>query len=162
MNKKKFFQTQFSRLLSAAILLFVAVPFLSCCSSRKYNLPQKELHIATQDGRTIIVKAEIASKEEERNYGFMNRKKIPDGTGMLFVFEYDQVLQFWMKNTPTPLSIAYIDSTGTIKDIFNMTPFSLADVTSTCSVRYALEVPKGWYAKNNITAGDKINLQDME
>lgn len=143
------------------LLIGVLYTFISC-SSVKYNLPKRNLQIMTADGRTEIVNAEIAKDEVTRNYGFMNRKKIPDGTGMLFVFEEDQILRFWMKDTPTPLSIAYIDSAGTIRDIFAMTPYSLADITSTSSVRYALEVPRGWYTRKNISVGDKINLDSIK
>jgi|SRR5574344_438959 uncharacterized membrane protein (UPF0127 family) len=152
----------FTKVILSVFALAIIIPSVSCCSSRKFKLPVKDLHIITQDGRTLTVRTEIAERTEERNYGFMNRKKIPDGTGMLFVFESDQVLNFWMKDTPTPLSIAYIDSMGTIKDIFGMTPYSLADVTSTCSVRYALEVPRGWYTRMNIKVGDKVNLDDIQ
>jgi len=60
------------------------------------------------------------------------------------------------------LSIAYIDSTGIIRDIFAMTPYSLADVTSTSSVRYALEVPRGWYTRKNISIGDKVTLDGIK
>ena len=67
-----------------------------------------------------------------------------------------------MKNTPHPLSIAYIDSKGTIRDIFDMTPFSEASITSTVSVRYALEVPQGWYNTNKIKEGDKISLNFLD
>ena len=88
----------------------------------------------------------------------MERKNIPDGTGMLFVFEYDQILSFWMKNTPTPLSIAFITKDGKIKDIFDMQPFSTASKTSTGYVRYALEVPQGWYKKNGIKTGDVLKI----
>ena len=106
----------------------------------------------------MSVTAEMAVTPEEREYGFMERKKIPDGTGMIFIFEKDEVLRFWMKNTPTALSIAYIDRNGIIKEIFDMQPFSLEGIESSSSVRYALEVPKGWYAKNGIKPGDKIRL----
>ena len=88
----------------------------------------------------------------------MFRKDIPDGTGMLFIFEKEQLLAFWMKNTPHPLSIAYIDSKGKIRNIFDMTPYSTASIVSTVSVRYALEVPQGWYKKNGITEGDTVIL----
>lgn len=142
-------------------LISILIPVVSCCST-KYQLPKKELQIVTHDERTFTVKTEIAAHEKERNYGFMNRKKIPDGTGMLFVFEQDQILRFWMKDTPTALSIAYIDSTGTIRDIFSMTPYSLADITSTSSVRYALEVPRGWFTRMNISVGDKVLLDDIQ
>ena len=88
----------------------------------------------------------------------MERKNIPDGTGMLFVFQQEQYLSFWMKNTPTPLSIAYANSDGIICDIFDMKPYSLENINSTVPVLYALEVPKGWFKKNNITVGDVINV----
>ena len=149
------------RVLLSLFSLALMISFMSCCST-KFKLPKKNLEIVTKDGRTVVVKAEIAELEAERNYGFMNRKKIPDDTGMLFVFEKDQVLRFWMKDTPTALSIAYIDSEGTIRDIFAMTPYSLADVTSSSSVRYALEVPRGWYTRKNISVGDKINLDAIK
>ncbi len=126
--------------------------------SASKKLPQKKLTIQKSDGTTIEVLAEIARNPDDRAKGFMERKKIPEGTGMLFIFEQDQILSFWMKNTPTPLSIAYIDSQGRIKDIFDMKPFSLAPILSTSSVRYALEVPQGWYKKNGITIGDTIQL----
>jgi hypothetical protein len=35
--------------------------------------------------------------------GYMGRKRIPDGTGMLFAFPADERLSFWMKDTPTAL-----------------------------------------------------------
>lgn len=141
------------------LVLFVTV-FNSSCSGRKFNLPKKELYLTDARGNTVKVTAEIASSDDERNYGFMNRKSIPDGTGMLFVFENDRTLSFWMKNTPHPLSIAYIDSTGKISDIFDMVPFSLSSVVSTRSVRFALEVPQGWFEKEGISVGSHVLFAD--
>ena len=142
-------------ILIAALLLLT--PLLSCKSKK---LPVQDVKIIRQDGSEFIVKAEIAVKAEDRNYGFMNGKNIPDGTGMLFVFERDQILSFWMKDTPHPLSIAYIDSKGKIRNIFDMNPYSRDSIISTVSVRYALEVPQGWYKKNGITAGDTVVIPE--
>ncbi|MBR4449861.1 MAG: DUF192 domain-containing protein [Treponema sp.] len=139
------------------VFLFLSVielTVLSSCSAQK--LAVKDFMIQKADGSQVKVSCEMAVKPEERNFGFMERKHIPDGTGMLFVFENDQFLSFWMKNTPHPLSIAYIDSSGRIRDIFDMTPFSLQNINSTVSVRYALEVPQGWFKKNRIKTGDKV------
>ena len=136
--------------LCAACLIF-----LSCGANR---LAAKRLTLVRADGTQVMLTAEMARTMQERQRGFMERKKIPDGTGMLFLFESDQILSFYMKNTPTPLSIAYITSDGRIKDIFDMTPYSLANVSSTVSVRYALEVPQGWFSKSNIRSGDTILL----
>jgi len=140
--------------------VLVAVGLLVCSlgSCRSNNLPVKTLTIAKASGEAVTVAAEIAVTPEEREHGFMERKKIPDGTGMLFVFQNDQILHFWMKNTPHPLSIAYIDRKGVIQNIFDMTPFSLANVSSTLSVRYALEVPQGWFRKVGVDVGDRLEL----
>jgi uncharacterized membrane protein (UPF0127 family) len=135
--------------------LLLLTPFLSCKSKK---LPVQDVKIIRQDGTEFIVKAEMAIKAEDRNHGFMERKNIPDGTGMLFVFDRDQILSFWMHNTPHPLSIAYIDSKGKIRNIFDMNPYSTDSILSTVSVRYALEVPQGWYKKNGITTGDTVVL----
>lgn len=147
-----------SRLQTVVLATFVllALPSVCSCSSKKYRLQENILQINTADGRSIPVQAELAIKTQERNYGFMNRKVIPDGTGMLFVFESDQVLSFWMKNTPHPLSIAYIDADGKIIDIYDMTPYSLSSVQSSRSVRYALEVPQGWFEKEKVNIGDVV------
>ena len=140
------------------LILFLIMSLTTLLSCQTNKLETKNLEIAKADGTIVTVKAEIADTEETRNYGFMNRKHIPDGTGMLFIFDYDQLLAFWMKNTPHPLSIAYIDAKGQIRDIFDMTPFSLAPIYSTTSVRYALEVPQGWFEKVGVNVGDTINL----
>ena len=142
------------RILISLAAFMLILPFASCKTKK---LAVKELTITRSDGTTITVKAEIAQTEEERNHGFMERKNIPDGTGMLFIFDRDQILSFWMKNTPHPLSIAYFDSHGKIRNIYDMTPFSLTPIKSTVSVRYALEVPQGWFRENNINVGDIVS-----
>ncbi len=142
------------QLRKKVIPLVVIVVMLLSCS--RFKLEKKDLLILKTDGSTTTVRAEIAVTKEEQNYGYMNREKIPEGTGMLFLFEKDTIARFWMKNTPSPLSIAYIDYKGTIRDILDMTPFSEAEVTSSAAVRYALEVPQGWFKKNGIQPGDSI------
>lgn len=143
----------FFKTVTCFVVFFILLGMNVSCKSK---LPVKELTIRKADGSVVTVKAEMAVKPEERNFGFMERKNIPEGTGMLFVFEYDQILNFWMKNTPTALSIAYIASSGKIKDIKDMQPYSLQDVTSSGYVRYALEVPQGWYKKKGIAPGDTL------
>lgn len=146
--------------MKKTILFLFANIFIFSFFSCAQKLPVQKLTVTTQKSGQVCVLAEVAKTQAQRNRGFMERKNIPAGTGMIFVFERDQILSFWMKNTPHPLSIAYIDSTGAIRDIFDMTPFSLSSVTSTVSVRYALEVPKGWFEENGIKAGDKVSLPE--
>ena len=142
------------RLIIIATFVFGLFPFFAFSK----QLKKSEIIIKRNDGSNIRCVCELAIKPEDRNFGFMKRKNIPDGTGMLFIFENEQILSFWMKNTPHPLSIAYIDARGKIRNIYDMTPFSLSSIESTVSCRYALEVPQGWFRKNNIQPGDTISL----
>ena len=139
-----------------AVLVAAALFFASCMTESSKEI--RNLTLKRADGSTVSVRAETARTDAERSRGFMKRKRIPDGTGMLFVFAKDERLSFWMKDTPSSLSIAYIDSSGRIRDIYDMTPFSLAPIKSTVSVRYALEVPQGWFDRVNIKVGDTITL----
>ncbi len=140
--------------------LFVCLCFFSCANSD--GLKKKSINIIRSDGTKISVEVEIADTQETREKGYMGREVIPDGTGMLFVFEKSQLLSFWMKNTPHPLSIAYIDSRGNIKNIYDMTPFSEASWSSTDFVQYALEVPQGWFERNGIIVGDTVELENIK
>lgn len=142
-----------------AVLMLCGFALLSCQSKN----PVETLTIIriTSGGEQISLRCELALTSESQQKGFMNRKNIPAGTGMLFVFSRDQMLHFWMKNTPTALSIAYIDSKGVIKEIHDLTPYSEATVSSLRSLRFALEVPQGWFKDNNIQAGDCISISPV-
>lgn len=148
-------------LFKAAFSVFVCLIFLSCSRTKLEVKTFTLTALGVEEGKKVSIKAEIADTSFARNYGFMNRKNIPDGTGMLFVFENDQILRFWMKDTPSALSIAYIDSAGRIRNIFDMEPFSLDGISSTVSVRYALEVPRGWFTKTGISVGSAIDLSPL-
>jgi uncharacterized membrane protein (UPF0127 family) len=104
---------------------------------------------------------EIAETEKERQQGLMFRKKLEDGKGMIFLFEKDQIMSFWMKNTRIPLSVAFISSGGRITEIRNMEPQSLLAVTSERSCRYALEVPQGWFTRAGIGIGDRVAVENL-
>ena len=41
-----------------------------------------------------------------------------------------------------------------------MKPYSLSEVVSTVSVRYALEVPQGWFDRVGVKVGDIISGVD--
>ncbi len=138
-------------ILAAGALTFAA------CASPKGNPVLRSERLAVGSAEVL---AEIARTPEEREKGLMFRKDLPDGKGMLFVFEVDERLAFWMKNTLVPLSIAYISSDGTIREILDMEPRSLAPVPSQFSVRYALEVPRGWFGRAGVRVGDRVVLPD--
>jgi uncharacterized membrane protein (UPF0127 family) len=118
------------------------------------RLETREFHINGAEGTPIL--AEIARTDAQRERGLMWRRSLAEGEGMLFVFDRDRILSFWMKNTLIPLSIAYIAADGRILEIHDMEPRRLAPVQSARSARYALEVNRGWFARMGIKAGDVL------
>jgi len=97
---------------------------------------------------------EVARTAAARELGLMGRKDLGPRDGMIFLFDRDQHLSFWMKDTPTPLSIAFISSEGRILQIEDMKPFSEEIIASRFSARYALEMQKGAFADLGIGLGD--------
>ncbi|MDR2073750.1 MAG: DUF192 domain-containing protein [Spirochaetaceae bacterium] len=117
-----------------------------------------ETRIISIGGAGVRVEAELARTETQRQIGLMRRTALPDGRGMLFIFNRDEVLSFWMKDTLIPLSIAFITYDGKILEIRDMYPGDLRSIQSSRSVRYALEVPQGWFDRTGVKAGDRLDL----
>ena len=134
-------------------LLFANAGLASCGPQK---LKTTELVIQRSDGKSVTLVVELAVTDQERAEGLMFRTKLPDGEGMLFLFERDEQLSFWMKNTLIPLSIAYISANGQITEIKDMYPQDETAVGSSRSVRYALEVPQGWFTRAGIQINDIV------
>ena len=145
----------------AAICLAFAIPACSQAKKAVTDSPNPKLATAVLKVGPAQVVAELARTEVELERGLMFRSSLPDGAGMLFIFSKDDRLAFWMKNTELPLSIAYISTDGTIRQISDMEPESLATVQSERSVRYALEVPRGWFDRAGVKVGDKVDLSSV-
>lgn len=103
---------------------------------------------------------ELAVTPEQRRQGLMFREQLGEREGMLFVFEEEQNVSFWMRDTPLPLSIAFIDARGLIVHMADMVPYSEAPVLSRFPVRYALEVNRGAFERAGIEVGDLVELPD--
>jgi uncharacterized membrane protein (UPF0127 family) len=143
------------------LLTFSFNTILSCGAGEgkgQARLETRSYHFQTADGRLIPIRAERAQTEAERAAGLMWRKTLNDGDGMLFIYDRDQILSFWMKNTLLPLSIAFIAADGRLLETRDMTPQSLNSISSQRSARYALEVPQGWFERAGIAAGDRLLL----
>jgi hypothetical protein len=146
------------RLVGTAIL---AMTILGACTGNASGEPtkaQQQLRTAVLKAGNINVIAELARTPAEQTAGLMFRTSLPDGRGMLFIYDQDQRLSFWMKNTLIPLSIAFLSADGTILEIHDLQPRSLAAVQSLRSVRHALEVPQGWFGRAGLAVGDRFEL----
>src|SRR5437868_4387920 len=73
----------------------------------------QNLEIVTRNGVHAFT-VELVANDEERARGLMFRKELPEGRGMLFDFQREQNVEFWMKNTYVSLDIIFIRSNGRI------------------------------------------------
>lgn len=104
--------------------------------------------------------AEVAATPAERSQGLMHRQKLGANEGMLFVFPVTATHCFWMKNTPLPLSIAFLDERGQIVDIAEMAPNSEENHCPKQAARFALEMNAGWFAAKGLKPGATIGGVD--
>ena len=93
----------------------------------------------------------------------MGVEKLPADTGMVFMYEADQVMRFWMKDTPLDLDIAFVQADGVIAEIRTMKAEDTTEVASQSDhIRFCIEMPAGWYAQSQIKAGDRVNLIQLK
>jgi uncharacterized membrane protein (UPF0127 family) len=100
---------------------------------------------------------EVAATPDAHGRGLMGRTHLPADGGMLFVFEQPGRHCFWMRDTPLPLSIAFIDSAGRIASLADMQPRTEMLHCPSADVRYALEVRQGEFQRRGITARARVD-----
>jgi uncharacterized membrane protein (UPF0127 family) len=126
----------------------------------KYYTFKKEGELTFTDslGNTKIkIDLEIADNEYERQLGLMNRKSMEENQGMLFIFEFERMQSFWMRNTLIPLDILFINKDKKIVTIHkNTKTLSAQSYPSTAPAIYVVELVGGFTDKHNIVIGDKI------
>lgn len=129
-------------------------------SKGRIVVPEQELQFLTEDGTPVsTLKVAVADSDPERNQGLMDVNEMPQDTGMLFIFDDEQVRSFWMANTPLPLDIMYVNNDSVIVRIYqNTTPFSQTTLPSEYPARYVVETNGGYALANGINEGMKVRF----
>lgn len=150
------------RALRIRYLAFFMAPLLvfpaGSCFFRKDNLPPAPIYPITIGSKTLPIP--VALDEAHRKRGLMYRKQLGPDEGMLFVFPRVNTLYFWTQNTHVPLSVAFISAEGRVIQIVDMEPLDLTKHRSRMPVKYGLEMPKGWFARNNVKEGDMVKIPE--
>ena len=141
-----------------ALLAFVAL-FLSMPACQA----QPEVIIAAQNGRELTFLVEVADTPSKRELGLMYRRDLPVDRGMIFLFPQETDQTFWMKNTPIPLDMIFIDSQRRIVGIVEQAaPFSLEPRSVGRPSRFVLEINGGLSRRYGITAGDSVRFRGIQ
>ncbi|MHB1312063.1 MAG: DUF192 domain-containing protein [Gemmatimonadaceae bacterium] len=97
----------------------------------------------------------LAATCAARTQGLMGVTTLDADAGMLFVFADDRQRGFWMKDTPTPLSVAFFDASKKVVFLADMPAYSTTVYggLNAPQMRYALETRQGWFAAHGVTVG---------
>jgi uncharacterized protein len=118
--------------------------------------------ITTADGTVAACCLLVAASDQQRQRGLMEVTDLGGYEGMVFIWDGDVDGGFWMRNTPTPLSIAWFDADGEFVSATDMAPCS---ATADCPVyrpdgpyRFAVEMFQGDLAALGVGPGSRLAL----
>ena len=123
------------------------------------TLPSAWAETTTLHIGNLRIHAEVARTPQSRSRGLMQRTHLCPDCGMLFVFPKPDRHAFWMKNTPLPLSIAFVSAHGVILNIEEMQPNTTDSHHAQGDALYALEMNSGWFATHGVKPGIVIQLE---
>ncbi len=121
------------------------------------SLPRIALHLPR-----AVVRVQVADTDEQRARGLMGVAHLPRRTGMLFVFETDEPVAFWMKDTLVPLDMVFISAQGIVRQVYAnvpVVPASMADgdiPLEQARAKYVIELPAGEAPADGLHAGARV------
>ncbi|OPY83539.1 MAG: hypothetical protein A4E65_00509 [Syntrophorhabdus sp. PtaU1.Bin153] len=105
---------------------------------------------------------ELAVTESQHARGLMHRVSLRDDTGMLFIFNNEELRHFWMRNTLIPLDLVFIDSQRIVVSVHcDARPLDESAITSRFPARYVLEINAGLVSKCGIGSGMRVRFDNL-
>jgi uncharacterized membrane protein (UPF0127 family) len=143
------------RFLSVAVCWAILLGVAACRAEPRVT-------IATRDGRQIGFAVEIADTPSKRALGLQYRNDLAPDRGMIFLFPVESIQSFWMKNTPLPLDMIFINRDLKIVGIVEQTvPFSLDSRSVNAPSQFVLEINGGLAKRHGMNAGDSVRFDNI-
>ncbi len=130
---------------------FLLLSSLGACT-HEARLPTLRITLGEQR-----IRVEVADEPAERSQGLQYRKTLGADRGMLFVYPDEAPRSFWMEYTTIPLSIAFIDKSGRVFHMADMSPLDRSTVSSHGEAQYALEMNQGWFVAHDVGPGSMVS-----
>ena len=144
-----------SRSLLIVILANAALLGIASCSapaettgesvqSLEGDFDRGTLIIDSDDGLQHELDVYLAISFEQQRRGLMFVRKMPETTGMLFIYEDTDYHSMWMKNTYISLDLVFAREDGSVSSVIHEAqPLSLTSQASIEPVNYVLELNAG-------------------
>ncbi|MHB8230670.1 MAG: DUF192 domain-containing protein [Vulcanimicrobiaceae bacterium] len=117
---------------------------------------------ATVAAPKATLRVAVADTDRARERGLMGVAVLPAHAGMVFVFDADGPVQFWMKNTLIPLDMVFVSAHGTVRSVASWVP-TVPPTTPDDRIprrdgvgKYVIELNAGEAARDGIVPGAKI------
>lgn len=150
--------------IGAVILVLSACTTTGCTSGHPET---EQVRIGGQ-----MWELEIAADDAAIQQGLMHRPTVPDGTGMLFIFDRPALHSFWMGHCLTDIDLIFIDVTGRIISLHEMKVEApqaegepdwdyrqrMASYPSRLPAQLAIELPPGSITRLGLKAGQSLDL----
>jgi len=130
----------------------------SSTARRKFPLDGLPTAVIRVHDHPITVWLAVTPDTREEGLMWVPAEQLPDDRGMLFVFPDEQLLSFWMKNTITPLDIAYARMNGEVVTVHTMPPLTLRTFPSYEPAIFALEMREGTFARLGLKPGTRLDI----
>jgi len=103
----------------AAALL--ALVLLAGCGSDGPSVDDDEPQVVEERASAVLggveLALEVADEPAERAVGLMRRTSVPDGTGMVFLFDEAVSTRFYMYDVPIPLKAVFIRDGAVVSSV---------------------------------------------
>jgi uncharacterized membrane protein (UPF0127 family) len=158
-----------SRSLLIVILANAALLGIASCSapaettgesvqSLEGDFDRGTLIIDSDDGLQHELDVYLAISFEQQRRGLMFVRKMPETTGMLFIYEDTGYHSMWMKNTYISLDLVFAREDGSVSSVIHEAqPLSLTSQASIEPVNYVLELNAGTARRLHI--GNKSRIE---
>jgi len=139
-----------------ALLTFF--PVVLYAAGDDVSFPTDTLSILTSVGNVVMLSVEVATTEPQLEHGLMFRKELARDHGMIFLLGKPQPVRMWMKNTPIPLDMLFMDNKGIVLQIVRNTKPESTDIIASASgnVTAVLELSDGVADYYHIATGDNV------
>ncbi len=105
----------------------------------------------------LVLTAELAATSRAKLAGMQNRSTFAPADAMLFTYDDPKLVSFWMKDTPIPLDIIFLNAAGVVSQIeYSVSPQSLEPIEAGQPIMAVLEVPSGAASSWGIEIGSRM------
>lgn len=135
------------------LTLILLLSLSGCINTRTQNYPTAEVN-------GEVFNLHIAVTDYDKNVGLSKYYTLSQDWGMMFVYEEEQELRFYMKDMRFPIDMIWLNENATVEKILS----SLEPCKTNCTTysgwgKYVLEINAGLSEELNITEGTQIKLK---